>query len=139
MNEDDIDPKDLDFSQYIPNWKGDSDREINNGDWSFEEGFETAIKDPETFIDEENEVKWKHVIKAAQLLKERNNGCTGPYSHEQVTETVLEVVLKEALDSLIEKNLLKQNPNGTYELTQNGISEAERMKLDTTEDDNKKD
>lgn len=145
--EEEIDPKNIDFSQYIPNWKNEQDDDSNKGkndqgrndsDWYFEKGFENALN-PEDFIDPANEVKWRHVIKAAELLKERHNDYVGPYSHEQVSEIVFEVVLKEALNDLIQKKMLKQNDDGTYQLTQDGIKEAKRLKKTIEQQDNESD
>lgn len=124
MNEDE--ENNLDFSQYIPNWKGEDQNE--SVDWYFEEGFEKAIENPEAYIDEKNEVKWRHVVKAGNMLKQQNNNFDGPYSHEQVSQIVFQIVLEEALDSLVEKKLIKKNDNGTYELTEEGFNEVEEIK-----------
>lgn len=142
MSSEEIDPKSIDFSQYIPKWKDESSEEdedaekSNESDWYFKDGFEKVL-DPDVFIDNKNEVRWRHVIKAAELLKERHNNYTGPYTHQQVSEIVFEVMLKEALDDLVKKQMLKQNDNGTYQLTKNGIEEVEKLKQRTVNENKK--
>lgn len=122
-----IEPEDIDFSKYIPNWKNEPDDEKEINDWHFDEGFENIIKDPEAIIDETNDIRWKHVVKAARLLKNRNNNLTGPYSHEQLVDAVSEIIIQEALDELIEKRLIKQNDDGTFQLTEQGDKEAKSL------------
>lgn len=127
-------PEDIDFSQYMPNWKSDSSDDNKEEGWYFDEGFENIIKDPDQIIDEENEIKWKHVVKAAQILKEKNNNSSGPYLHEQLVDAVSNVIIQEALDELIEKRLIKQNDDGTFQLTKQGDEIANKLNKKNKQD-----
>lgn len=120
-------PEDIDFSQYIPKWKDESDDDQEDFVWHFKDGFEKAFDDVETQIDEQGDIRWKHIIKAAHILMERNDNKKGPYSKKQVDEVISEVVIQEALDALIEKNIIKKNENGTFQLTETGDAIADEI------------
>lgn len=123
------DSEDFDFPQYMPNWRNEPENN-EDFDWYFKDGFEKAIHDPETVIDEVDQVKWKHIIQAAYILKERNDNKSGPYSCDQLNQVVSEIMIQEALNSLIEKNLIKQNDDGTFQLTDTGQQVADELSGD---------
>lgn len=126
MNNRDDDEKDsssLNFSQYIPNWRNDDD----DGEEYFYEEIAISSLDQEEimFQNEDCTIKVKHFKEALSSLA-REKGTNGPFTLDEVTLKIQDILAKERLQDLINKGLIGF-VNGKIRVTEKGMKLIEQQ------------
>lgn len=111
MSHRDDDEKDggpLDFSQYIPNWRGtDDDDDSGDEELFYEEGAFDKF-DPEEVlyqIDERNIIRVRH-FRDALLELSQERGTNGPFTLDDVTLKIQSLLAEDRILSLIDQGLI---------------------------------
>lgn len=114
------------FPEYAPNWKDSIDGDDEHG-WFWDDSKADAMP-PNEVVDKEQGIEWHHVVSALRKLKAEKL-YSGPFTDDEVSDAITEVIVDETLLSLKAKGLIEfsDDEETSFNLTTLGKEVAEEL------------